>query len=279
MKDMKDILQKTLVTGSGGALGSYVDFGIKVDRGDFDITDTGKTIEAVKRLKPLVILHMAAETDLAKCEKDPAHAFLVNSVGTYNLALAARVARARMVYISTDDVFSFSGVPHSEEETPEPAKVYGHSKYLGELALRGTLDEDSWLIVRTAWIFGGGKEKDKKFVAKIIGQLNKDYISVVNDQFGSPTFGADLVKTLKQLIKNGDTGLVHVVNDGIASRYDIAAEITALFNSDTRIHQVSGQDLNLPNHSLSSGGLMSKKIKLRSWQEALAEYVKTEWKK
>lgn len=274
---MNGILGKTLVTGANGMVGSYVDFGIKVDRESFDITAIDEVIKAVEKYKPAVILHLAAETDLAGCEKEPAHAYLVNSVGTYNLAIAAKQVGAKMVYISTDDVFKPGNVPHPEEDRPMPAKIYGHSKYLSELAISGILKE--YLVVRTAWVFGGGPEKDKKFVAKIVEQLGQDKMSVVNDQFSSPTFAKDLVEALKKLIVNGEKGLIHLANEGVCSRYDVAVEIAKFFNSKAGIVPVSAEAFKLPSHSRSSGGLVSNRVKLRPWREALKEYLSKEWKK
>lgn len=274
---MDQILKETLVTGGTGMVGSYVDFGTKVSSRDCDITDLGQVLGVVSKYKPAVILHLAAETDLSKCEKEPARAYLVNSIGTYNIATAAKGVGARMVYISTDDVFSQADKPHSETEEPAPTKIYGSSKYLGELAVRGILND--YLIVRTAWVFGGGKEKDKKFVAKIVEQLDQDKISVVSDQPGSPTFAKDLVETVKKLITNKERGIVHATNKGVCSRHDVAIEIAKFFDSNAEIVAVGSETFNLPGHSRSSGGLISTRVELRSWQEALKEYLSTEWKK
>lgn len=274
---MADIISKVLITGASGTVGSYVDFGIRPDQNELDITDMAKVTRAVSKYKPAVILHLAAETDLARCESKPDRAYFVNSVGTYNLALAAKNSGARMVYVSTDDVFQFGNLPHSEKEEPSPGKIYGHSKYLGELAVRALLDD--WLIVRTAWVFGGGRSKDKKFVAKIIEKLGQPEIKVVNDQSGSPTFAKDLVEMIKQLINKEEKGIVHVVNDGICSRYDVAIEIGRFFGSGSKIVPTSAKSFNLPSYSISSGGLISNRLKIRSWQEALKEYLSTEWKK
>jgi dTDP-4-dehydrorhamnose reductase len=274
---MKDGLSKTLITGSRGSVGSYIDFGIKVDRDDFDITDMGQTVQAINKYRPSVILHLAAETALARCEKEPAHAYLVNGVGTYNLALAAGAIGARMVYVSTDGIFSYSDRPHSETEKADPPSIYGHSKYMGELAMRGILED--YLIVRTSWIFGGGPERDKKFVGKIIGLKDMGEIKAVNDQQSSPTFAKDLAVELEKLAAGEERGIVHVVNDGVASRFDIAAEIMKSLGQDTKVIPVSSDEFKLPEYFQSSGGLVSDKIKLRPWREALKEYLAIEWKK
>lgn len=269
------ILSKTLVTGSNGSVASYADFGIKANRELFDITSMVQVMEAVEKLKPKVILHLAAETDLAKCEADPAHAYLVNSVGTYNLATAARMVGAKMVYVSTDAVFPHSETTHAVSDEPRPESIYGRSKYLGELAVRGM--SDNYIIARTSWVFGGGLKRDKKFVAKFIGQLDKSEANAINDQSSSPTYARDLVSALKDLIVEGHTGTFHVVNSGTASRYDMALVIAkALGNKETKILPVSATVYGLQPYQKSSGGL-KENLDLRSWQDALYDYIKTEW--
>src|SRR3989338_8109244 len=97
-------LKKVLITGGNGMVASYIDFGIKTTRADFDITNLEQVGEYVRKVKPEAIIHLAAETDMAKCEHDPAQAYFVNAVGTYNLAVAAKEVGAKMVYVSTDAV-------------------------------------------------------------------------------------------------------------------------------------------------------------------------------
>ena len=269
-----EILNKTLVTGGNGTVASYADFGIKTNREDFDITNMEQVVRAFKKFKPKVILHLAAETNLTKCETDSAHAYLVNSVGTYNLAVAAKMVGAKMVYISTDAIFPYSKKPHIVSEKPQPESIYGHSKYLGELSVKGICGD--YIITRTSWVFGGGPERDKKFVAKFIRQLGKSEVNVVNDQLNSPTYAKDLIAALKNLILENRTGIFHVVNSGTASRYDMAKVIAETLHKETKILPVSSDTYGSPGYTQSGGGLSSE-FNMRSWQEALKEYLKMEW--
>src|SRR5581483_1533910 len=98
------MLERTLITGSAGALGTYLDFGIKKDRKSLDITKKSQVDAVLDAEQPSVILHLAAMTDVAACEKNPAEAYSANAVGTYNLALGARRIGARMVYVSSAGV-------------------------------------------------------------------------------------------------------------------------------------------------------------------------------
>ncbi len=179
-------LSKVLTTGAGGMVGSYIDFGIKTTRRDLDITDLNETVKVIKSHKPEAIIHLAAETDMERCERDPKHAYLINSIGTYNVAIAAKEIGAKLVYVSTIGVFGGdSSGAYCETSEPNPQNYYGRSKYLGELIVKGMLDD--YIIARAGWMFGGGPLKDKKFVAKIIKQLKSKEIKAVNDISSSPT--------------------------------------------------------------------------------------------
>lgn len=272
---MKISLDKVLITGGNGMVGSYIDFGIKTNRRSLNITDLKEVVKVCEKYQPKVIIHLAAETDLNKCENDPAFAYLVNSVGAYNLALVAKKVGAKMVYVSTDAVFPHSKTSHKIDDEISPESIYGHSKYLGELAIKGV--SDNYIIARTSWVFGGGKDKDKKFVAKFIGQLDNGEAKAVNDQFSSPTFARDLVASLKTLIMEDQKGTFHIVNAGVASRYDMALVIAKTLHKEIKILPVSASAFGLLSYQQSSGGLVGNQD-LRSWQEALKEYLETEWK-
>mgnify|MGYP001587674611 FL=1 len=273
----EELLKSILITGDGCMVGSYVDFGIKTDRNFLDITNLEQVLEVFKKEQPKVILHLAAETDLKKCEENPQHCYFVNSVGTYNVAVASKEINAKMIYISTNAVFDgIKKTPYKEGDEPNPQNYYGRSKFLGELVVKGILE--NYLIVRTCWIFGGGKEKDKKFVGKIIEQLKnpetKEIKAVIN-QIGSPTFAKDLVNEIKKLIIEDKKGIIHISNNGIASRYEIAKFIVEKLKSEIKVLSV---DSSVFNATAKNESLTSENYKLRNWQEALEEYLKTEWK-
>ncbi len=155
---MKLDLEKILITGAGGMLGSYIDFGVRLDHHSLDVGDLASVRAACAAHRPRVIFHLAAATDLVGCEKDQAQTYHTNAIGTYHMALAARDIGAKLVYVSTSAVFDGKKeAPYREDDMPNPQSVYGHSKYLGELAVRGILDD--YMIARTCWIFGGGPEK------------------------------------------------------------------------------------------------------------------------
>ncbi len=270
---------KILITGANGMVGSYVDFGIKTDKRSLDITDLKEVLAVCRKYDPEAIIHLAAETDVDKCERDPEYAYFVNGIGTYNMAVAAKELGIKLVYISTAGVFDGTKEsPYNEEDEPNPQNYYGHSKFLGELAVRGMLE--NYLILRVCWMIGGGPEKDKKFVAKIINQIkNKEVgeIRVVNDQIGSPTFGKDLLKGIKILLQKDKRGIFHMSNIGIVSRYDVAKFIVNALRPEVKVIPVESSYFNLDAKRIKNEGLVSKINLMRPWQEVLMEYLETEW--
>lgn len=270
---------KILITGSGGMLGSYIDFGIRMTRKKLDVSDLDKVRSVFKEQAPSVVLHLAAATDLAKCEKSPEIAYKTNSVGTYNVALVAREIDALMVYVSTCMVFdgNKSGL-YIEDDLPNPLSHYGHSKYLGELAVSGVSKDN--IVVRAGWMFGGGPNKDHKFVANILKQLNESSIDVVNDKIGSPVYGKDFIDAIIKLIDGGKTGIFHIGNEGAPSRADIAREIVSITGASTKVIDVDTASLKNFSTTYASGkneSMYSHTVHLRPWQEALSEYLHTEW--
>ena len=179
-----------------------------------------------------------------------------------------------MVYVSTDSVFPNSKSPHLISEEPKPGSIYGHSKYLGELAVKGLSND--YIIARTSWVFGGGIDRDKKFVAKFISGLEKPEVKAVDDEFGSPTYARDLAMALKSLIIEDKQGIFHLANSGVTSRYEMATVITKVLQKQVNVLPVSSREFGLLAHQHSSGGLVGD-LGLRSWREALKEYLETEW--
>jgi len=270
-------LQKTLITGAGGMMGSYIDFGIKTDSDILDVSDIKSVERAFEKYKPEIILHMAADTDVDRCEREPDRAYRINTIGTYNIAVTARRFNAKVIYISTGGVFDGKKKePYTEEDVPNPQNVHWRTKFLGEVMVRDIVPE--FLIVRTGWIFGGGPKKDKKFVGKIVSLLNSPEIRAVSDTIGSPTYAKDLVAGIKILLKENRTGIYHLVNKGTCSRYDIACEIIRILGAQVKVVPVASAYFNLSAPRVASEALSSRVDIMRSWKEALRVYLSTEWK-
>ncbi len=269
---------EVLTTGARGMVGAYVDFGLRPDRHTLDILNEDAVLQYVKAHRPKAILHLAGATDTARCEKEPAYAYELNVRGTYNVASAARSVDAVMVYASTSRVFrGDKSDPYTEVDFPEPETHYGRTKHIGELITQALVPRH--IIARTAWVFGGGPGRDNKFFGKILKQLQSNETNVVglNDVYGSPTYAKDYISAVVELIAKGTYGTFHIANAGVATRFDLAKAMAEKLKSDMQVRAVDrgyfASGATLPtNESISSA-----KITLRSWEDALTEYVSSEW--
>jgi dTDP-4-dehydrorhamnose reductase len=158
---------------------------------------------------------------------------------------------------------------------PDPINIYGQTKYLAELILTETWQDS--LIIRTGWLFGGSPRYHKKFVDIAIDRaLHGEPIFVAADQQGSPTYVNDFVGEIRRLILGQQCGIVHVVNSGVATAYDIAREIVVTTDSVSSLQLIEPtklSSLHIPR-SLSEA-LTSNIVCLRPWTEALRDYLKT----
>jgi dTDP-4-dehydrorhamnose reductase len=290
---------KILVTGAAGMLGSSLcpilrQNGHEVNATDINTADKGiecldvRNFEQVKtfveKIDPDLVMHLAAETDVDKCELEPDYAYLTNTIGTQNIALVCQKYDIETVYISTIGVFDGNKPePYTEFDEPNPINVYGKSKLWGEKVIENLLRK--YYIVRAGWMMGGGPGKDKKFVAKIIGLLSKtNRLKVVNDKFGSPTCTVDLSNCLSELIETEYYGLYHCTNKGFASRCEIAKKIVEyLGRNDVTIEPTSSAYFPLPAPRARSEASRNYKLELlgidnaRHWEEALKEYIEKHW--
>jgi dTDP-4-dehydrorhamnose 3,5-epimerase len=173
-------------------------------RAELDITDASAVRTAAEGVD--LIVHLAANTYVDRCEEDPEEAHRINASGTANVVSAARSVGARVLYLSTD--FVFSGLEHGEygeDDDTRPVNEYGRSKLAGEGYLAA---ED--VIVRSSWIFGEGRN----FIRTILELASQGPLSVVDDQRGRPTGAADLAQALVFLITTEFQGTIHIAGDG-----------------------------------------------------------------
>lgn len=267
---------RVLITGANGIIGSYLDFGMRPSRVELDVLDREGVLQYVREHQPHTIVHLAAATDLDRCEKSPEYAYELNAIGTHNVASAARAVGAIMVFVSTSGLFNgLKESPYTPEDVPDPKNAYGRSKFMGEGFVQG-LGED-YLIVRGCWIFGGGKARDSKFVGKVLAQLDNPEIKALDDVTGSPTYAKDFVVGMMRLLDEGKRGLFHINNQGAVSRVDVAQHITKIMKPTVRIEAVQGSYFNLPANRLKNEAMVSSDSSMRPWDEALTEYLTTEW--
>jgi len=272
---------KIALTGSDGMLGHDIQKAfsdvelIPFTLADFDITDLDRTVRAVKQAGPDLLIHPAAYTDVDGCEKDPELALRVNGTGTRNVTMACEEAGCPIIYISTDYVFDGNGsVPYNEWDATDPVNQYGLSKLLGERFVESLTNK--FYIVRTSWLYG---RNGKNFVDTISRLLSeKDEISVVNDQVGSPTYTYDLALKLRELAGRG-YGTYHITNSGHCSWHGFAEEIAKIRKSSARVRPVTSEEFKRPAKRPSYSVLGSTMLKLegiepaRHWKEALREYL------
>lgn len=221
---------KVLVTGANGQLGQDVtkvlaEAGYQVmgcGRAELDITNMEQCGEVLSAYNPDIIIHCAAYTAVDAAESDTDGAYLVNAIGTRNVALSAEKLGATLVYISTDYVFNGnSKTTYVEYDDTDPQTIYGRSKLAGEQMIRDFCSK--WFIVRTSWVFGLHGNNFVKTMLRL-GQ-EKPQLKVVNDQKGSPTYTVDLAKFLLNLISTEKYGLYHASNSGSCTWYEFTQAI------------------------------------------------------
>lgn len=229
------------------------------------------------REKPAVVINCAGYTDVDKAEREPELAMAVNARGAGILAEACLEAGSHLVHISSDYIFNGKRKsPYREGDQPDPIGAYGKSKLEGE-KLVARIKPDA-LIVRSAWIFGPGRPG---FVDKVIAKAQKgEQVSVVTDEVGSPTYSRDLAETLLELAFKRVKGLLHVVNRGQASRYELARQALRLYGLDPELVLAAGKtELNTPAERPGYSVLDSRRLQritgrtMPSWLDALGRYI------
>jgi len=264
---------------SGIADGSPV---TKMPYFSLDITDRDAVISKISELKPDVIVHCAAWTavDLAEDEDKRDIVKKINVDGTRNIADAAKLVDAKMVYISTDYVFNGRGSTPWKPDCKdyEPINVYGQSKLGGEKAVSETLTK--YFIVRIAWVFGLNGNNFIKTMLKL-GE-NHNEVRVVSDQIGTPTYTLDLARLLVDMILTDKYGYYHATNEGgYISWADFAKEIYRQAGLDVKVIKVTTEEYGLSkaarpfNSRLDKSKLVETGFKpLPTWQDAVGRYLK-----
>jgi dTDP-4-dehydrorhamnose reductase len=239
-----------LVTGAAGQLGRDIVSALRphqmvevtaAGHASLAVEDRAAVDELFDSVRPDVVIHSAAFTDVDGCETDPQRANAVNALGTGNVAGAADRAGAHLVYVSTDYVFDGrSSRPYRESDPTNPISVYGSSKLAGEL-----LCPQSATIVRTSWLSGAHAANFVRTVLRL-GERDGE-LRFVDDQRGSPTFTADLAPAVVALAMDRRAGCFHVTNRGEASRFELAKETLAIAGADPRrVHPIPTEELDPP---------------------------------
>ena len=247
-----------------------------------DITDGAAVSKTIEKLKPDVIIHCAAWTNVdgAEAPENREKVHQINASGTENIAKAARAVDAKMVYISTDYVFDGQGERpwEPDDKCYAPLNVYGQSKLDGELAVSSILEK--YFIVRIAWVFGlNGKNFIKTMIN--VGKTH-DTVRVVNDQIGTPTYTLDLARLLVDMIETEKYGYYHATNEGgYISWYDFCCEFYKQYGLKTKVIPVTTAEYGLSvaarpfNSRLEKKKLVEAGVDpLPTWQNAVSRYLK-----
>ncbi|MEA4927165.1 MAG: dTDP-4-dehydrorhamnose reductase [Candidatus Limiplasma sp.] len=281
---------KVLVTGANGQLGYDVVIelekqhhsAIALDIDTLDITDEMAVRKVITSNHPDAVIHCAAWTAVDAAE-EPANFEMVqriNAIGTRNIAQICLMLGCKMLYISTDYVFSGQGSTPWQPDCTDfnPVNVYGLSKLEGERAIAQLLKR--YFIVRIAWVFGA---HGKNFVQTMLRLSNEhDSICVVNDQIGTPTYTVDLARLLVEMIGTEKYGYYHATNEGgFLSWADFAKEIFRQTGRKTTVKPVSTEEYGLSKAKRPLNSRLDKsKIQkmgftpLPPWQDALSRYLK-----
>jgi dTDP-4-dehydrorhamnose reductase len=276
---------RIVITGGRGQLGQELARAlhaqheiVPLDLPECDITQRDGLDQVVNH-HPDLVIHCAAMTDVDGCARDPIAAFRTNALGTHNVALACQRANAAMVYISTNEVFDGSkATPYLEWDEPHAINPYGASKLAGERMAQMLLTR--LYIVRTAWLYAPGRNN---FVTKVLQRATSQRVlAYVDDELGNPTYAPDLARAIAALIETNHYGIYHLVGEGVASRYDWAARILQHAGlNDVTLTRSKLADFRRDSTPPRNGALTNfvaahaLGIRLRAWQDALAEYFKS----
>lgn len=276
-------MQKVWICGAGGRVGRKLTELLKetqmelllTDVDDVDITDPEAVQDYAHMNRPHYIVNCAGFTDVAACEENMETAFKVNALGARNLSIAARMGKARIVQLSTDDVFDGAGqIPYTEFDTPNPTTVYGRSKLAGENFVKEFCNRH--IIIRSSWIFGDGNSYLSR-ILKLAAEGKTVYAA--EDQIAAPTGAAWLAAKIIELMEYAPDGIYHVTGQGSCSRYEFAKEIVRLSGYEASVLPVSAKEDKLtvmrPSYSVLDNLMlrMAGISLLPDWKSMLEEYM------
>ncbi len=273
------------ITGAEGRLGSALLELLKKDTNnkvvgtdmDVDITDMDAVEQSMKVYRPNIVINCASISDADYCEQNIVKAFKVNALGARNLAAASRSLNAKIIQLSTDDVFSGKNSGQiTEFDIPDPQSVYGKSKLAGENYVKEL--NPKHLIVRSSWVYGAANEgaKEDYFTYVINHAKSGTPFQVPLDRIGSPTSADVLASFICCLLDKTEYGIYHASCEGMCSRHEFATAILALSGYDTQLAQGYFSVENRGRISILLENLMMKMTEIYTmpqWFDELKSYV------
>ena len=280
-----------LVTGAKGQLGQSLQFiapnypelqFVFCDSKDLDITDLNNVKQIFKQFKPAYCINAAAYTAVDKAESEPEKAHSINVIGAKNLATVCAAHSTVLLHISTDFVFDgTASKPYTESDIPNPTGVYGQTKLDGEKAIQEIWNKH--YIIRTSWVYSQFGNNFMKTMLRLASE--RDSISVVNDQIGTPTNAVDLAEVILKILTEHSKrntehyGIYNFSNEGQCSWYDFAKKIFEVNNITINLKPIPTSSFPTPAKRPSYSVLDKAKIKstfgseisgeIKSWEDIL----------
>lgn len=272
-----------LVTGANGQLGQSLQHiagaypnlrFVFCSSSDLDITNKTNCESVFKHYQPQFCINAAAYTAVDKAESEPEKAHLINVIGAQNLAETCKEHNTVLLHVSTDFVFDGSNhKPYTENDRPNPTGVYGQTKLEGELAVQAIWEKH--FVIRTSWVYSQFGNNFMKTMLRLASE--RDTLSVVNDQIGTPTNAVDLAKALVTIILSEKEayGIYHFSNEGQCSWYEFAKEIFRVNNIVIDLKQIPTSAYPTPAKRPEYSVLDKNKIKsifkveVKEWEESL----------
>lgn len=275
---------KIWITGSTGQIGTAINeilnpLGYEVfdtDHEVLDITNLEDVLNFCKSNRPQVIINCAGVASEKECRENPEKAYQVNALGARNIAIAASKISAKLVQISTDDVFDGKNeFPITEFDKTNPITEYGKSKECGENFVKEFTTKH--FIIRSSWVYGNGEN----FVTYILDKAKRgEELNISRDQCSSPTSVKELARFILYIINTNEYGTYHFTNTGRCSRIDFAKEILKISGlTDVKINEVHKSDseysMNHPTYAVLDNFIIriENKYKALPWKEALSEFI------
>lgn len=294
--------KKIYIAGAGGMLGEAFyeqfkdDYILKCTDKDVNVSWLSfldfRDFEAYEKdvfdFNPDYLFHLGAYTNLEYCEENVEDTYLTNTTAVENAVYIAQKLGIPLLYISTAGIFDGEKELYDDWDLPNPLGVYARSKYAGERFVVENLTQH--LVCRAGWMMGGGPNKDKKFIQKLMNQIKegKQELYIVNDKDGTPTYTHDFAKNVKLLLEKEYWGLYNMVCAGQTSRLEVANELVRLLNKEceVKITEVSSDYFKkiyfaerppcerLINRKLNMRGINI----MNDWKFALQSYIDTYYK-
>ena len=273
-------MRKLWITGSNGQLGQALnqvldpmEFEvINTEKDDLNVADIDAVISFGDVNRPDIIINCSGLTGIEECERNPAEAYRVNAIGARNLAIIAAKLSAKMIQISTDDVFDGkANRPYTEFDPASPITVYGNSKLAGENFVREFTHKH--FIIRSSWTYGLGNN----FVTNVLKLArNGETVYVKEGEISSPTSDLEIAKFILYIMNTNEYGTYHVTCNGICSRKEFAEEILALAGMQVPVMEIKDSDYQRPEYAVLNNFILEilGDYQLPDWKKSLKEFMK-----